>query len=41
MRIRRRVGPGGRVMIPKAVRESLGIKEGDAVVMEARDGKSS
>ena len=30
------VGPGGRVVIPAAYREALGIEEGDAVVMRVK-----
>lgn len=37
MIFRRRVGPKGRIVIPKIVRESLGIKPGDEVVMEVRE----
>jgi len=39
MRIRRKVGPKGQVVIPKVVREHMGIMPGDEVVMEVRGGE--
>ena len=36
MNIRRKLGPKGQLVIPKVVREFLGIKPGDAVVIEVR-----
>lgn len=36
MEIRRKIGPKGQLVIPKVVREFLGIKPGDEVVMEVR-----
>lgn len=37
MRIRRKVGPKGQIVIPKVIREHLGIMPGDDVVMEVRE----
>jgi len=34
MNIRRKIGQKGQLVIPKVVREFLGIKPGDVVVME-------
>ena len=34
MTFKRKLGPKGQIVIPKAVRESLGIGPGDEVVME-------
>jgi len=36
MTFRRKLGRKGQIMIPKVVRESLGIGPGDEVVMEIR-----
>ena len=36
MFIKVRVGPKGQIVIPKVVREFLGIKVGDEIVMEIR-----
>lgn len=33
-----RVGPKGQVVLPKAIRERLGIEPGDEVTVESRDG---
>jgi len=37
MYVRRKVGQKGQLVIPKVVREFLGIKPGDVVVMEVRE----
>lgn len=37
MRIRRRVGEKGQIVIPKIVREYVGIKPGDEVVMDVKE----
>ena len=34
-----KVGKGGRVTIPKAIRDGLGIREGDELVISVEDGK--
>ncbi len=36
MKIRRRVGEKGQIVIPEIVREYIGIKPGDEVIMEIR-----
>jgi AbrB family looped-hinge helix DNA binding protein len=38
MKSRMRVGEKGQVVIPKAIREETGIKEGTEVLVEANDG---
>lgn len=35
-----RVGPKGRVVIPQGVREALGIREGDTVLIRVEDGRA-
>lgn len=35
-----KVGPKGQVVIPKLVREELGIHPGDEVIVEAVDGEA-
>jgi len=37
MFIRRKVGPKGQVVIPKMIREYLGIEPGDEVLMEVEE----
>lgn len=38
MTLKLRVGRKGYVILPKAIREALGIDEGDEVLVEIRDG---
>lgn len=38
MTLKTRVGRKGYIIIPKAVREAVGIDEGDEVIIEIRDG---
>ena len=38
MTMRLKVGRKGYIILPKAVREALGIEEGDEVIVEIRDG---
>ena len=38
MTLRLRVGRNGCIILPKAIREAVGIDEGDEVVVEIRDG---
>ena len=37
MRIRKKVGQKGQIVIPKVIREHLGIMPGDEVIMEVRE----
>jgi len=39
MRIRRKIGQKGQIVIPKVIREYAGIRAGDEVVMEVREGE--
>lgn len=34
-----RVGPDGQIRIPRAIRQAMGLKEGDALFVEAEDGE--
>lgn len=38
MTLRTKVGRKGYIILPKAIREAVGIDEGDEVVIEIRDG---
>lgn len=38
MTLRLRIGRKGYVILPKAIREAVGIEEGDEVLVEVRDG---
>lgn len=38
--IQMKVSDGGRVVIPVAIRQSLGLKEGDTVLWELRGGEA-
>jgi AbrB family looped-hinge helix DNA binding protein len=37
MKIRRKIGQKGQIVIPKVVRESAGIEPGDEIIMEVRE----
>ncbi len=37
--VRKRVGPRGQIVIPKLIRDSLGINPGDDVLIEVREGE--
>lgn len=37
MKLRRKIGQKGQIVIPKVVRESAGIKPGDEIVMEVKE----
>jgi len=37
--IQMKMSEGGRVVIPAEIRQSLGLKEGDAVLFDVRDGE--
>lgn len=38
MTLKLRVGRKGYIILPKAIREAVGISEGDEVVVEVKDG---
>ena len=38
MTLRLKVGRKGYIILPKAIREAVGIDEGDEVIVEVRDG---
>lgn len=38
MTLKLRVGKKGYIILPKAIREAVGIEEGDEVIVEIRDG---
>ncbi len=38
MTLRTKVGRKGYIILPKAIREAVGIDEGDEVIIEIRDG---
>ena len=39
VKILRRIGPKGQIVIPKIVRDFVGIKPGDTVLIEVREGE--
>ena len=41
MKLRVRVGPKGQIVIPKFVRDSLGIKPSDLVLVDVENGKAT
>lgn len=41
MKLKVRVGPKGQIVIPKAVRDSLGINTNDVVLVDLESGKVS
>lgn len=38
MTLKLRIGKKGYIILPKAIRETVGIKEGDEVIVEIKDG---
>jgi len=41
MKLKVRVGPKGQVVIPKSIRDILGIKPNDLVLVDVDDGKAT
>jgi AbrB family looped-hinge helix DNA binding protein len=41
MKLKVKVGPKGQIVIPKYVRDSLGIKPNDLVLVDVDDGKAT
>ena len=41
MRVPRKIGPKGQIVIPKIIREYLGVKPGDTVILEVREKEVS
>jgi len=39
VRLKVRVGPKGQIVIPKAIRERLGIEPGKLLLIDEKDGK--
>ena len=39
MKIPRKIGPKGQIVIPKIIRDYVGIKPGDTVLIEVREGE--
>lgn len=39
MKVPRKIGPKGQIVIPKIIRDYVGIKPGDTVVIEVREGE--
>jgi AbrB family looped-hinge helix DNA binding protein len=39
LRAKLRLGPGGRIVIPAAIREAMGVKKGDILVSSYKDGE--
>ena len=40
MKLKVKVGPKGQIVIPKHIRDSLGIKPSDIVLIDVKDGKA-
>lgn len=38
IRAKTRISANGRIVIPASIRQALGVKAGDSIVMEAQDG---
>ena len=41
MKLKVRVGPKGQIVIPKSIRDILGIKPNDLVLVDVEDGKAT